>query len=264
GGSGGATGLTGYYQSANGLSGYELKTALHNIIRGHTVRGYGAIWSFYSTSERDRYFENDGSLIDVYSEAPSTLDPYRYVSTSQQCGNYRSEGDCYNREHAFPRSWFGGAREPMNSDIHHVLASDGYVNGRRSSFPYGEVSSASYTSRNGSRLGVASFNLGYSGTVFEPIDEFKGDIARIYFYMATRYENVIAAWSSNSSFSDAVLDGSRDSVFEPWFLALLKRWHAEDPVSQKELDRNQAAYDYQNNRNPYVDHPELVSLIWGP
>ncbi len=93
---------------------------------------------------------------------------------------YSGEGSCYNREHAFPRSWFGGAVSPMNTDVHHVFATDGYVNGRRSSYPYGDVASATYTSSNGSKLGAGSSASGYTGTVFEPIDEFKGDFARAY------------------------------------------------------------------------------------
>ncbi|MCY7296332.1 endonuclease [Alteromonas sp. a30] len=264
GGTGGGTGDLGqYYSSAEGLSGYTLKTELHNIIKGHTSRGYGAIWGFYSDNAIDRYYENDGSILDIYSENPNGGDPYTFIKVSDQCGTYSGEGGCYNREHSFPRSWFGGSREPMNSDIHHIFASDGYVNGQRSSFPYGEVGAASFTSNNGSKKGSAASGLGYSGTVFEPIDEFKGDIARAYFYMATRYQDVISGWQGNSSSSDAVLNGTSTQVFETWQLNMLKQWHAQDPVSQLEIDRNNAAQTYQGNRNPFVDHPEFVSLIWG-
>jgi endonuclease I len=261
--SGDGANLSGYYASADGLSGYALKTELYNIIKGHSSQGYSALWSFYNNNERDNYFENDGSLLDIYSENPTGSDPYIYSNSGSQCGNYNSESDCYNREHSFPRSWFGGSLEPMNSDVHHIFASDGYVNSKRGSYPYGEVASASFTSQNASKLGSATSNLGYGGTVFEPIDEFKGDLARAYFYMATRYENVIAGWENNTSSSDAVLNGNANTVFEPWALDMLKRWHAQDPVSQKEIDRNNAAYSYQGNRNPFIDHPELVSEIWG-
>lgn len=252
-----------YYQAANGLSGFSLKTALHNIIKGHAAQGYGALWGFYSAHSLDTYFENDGSILDIYSENPNGADPYNYTAITNQCGSYNSEADCYNREHSFPRSWFGGSIEPMNSDVHFIFATDGQVNAYRSSFPYGEVGTTDIVSNNGSRRGSARSGLGYSGTVFEPIDEFKGDMARAALYVATRYENIIAAWENNSSSSDAVLNGGNTQVFETWYINLLKQWHQQDPVSQKEIDRNEAAHVYQGNRNPFVDHPEYVQSIWG-
>lgn len=263
GGGNGSSDLSDYYASAEGLTGYALKTELYNIIDNHSTQSYSALWTFYVSYGLDSYYENDGSIIDIYSENPSGSDPYNFTPSSDQCGNYSGESDCYNREHSFPRSWFGGAVSPMNTDVHHIYPTDGYVNSRRSSYPYGEVGSATFTSDNGSQLGSATSGLGYSGTVFEPIDEFKGDIARAYFYMATRYENVISGWESNSTYGDAVLDGSSDQVFEGWFLSMLLSWHTQDPVSQKEIDRNDAAESFQGNRNPFVDHPELVSEIWG-
>ena len=99
--------------------------------------------------------------------------------------------------------------------------------------------------------------------MFEPIDEFKGDIARAYFYMATRYQDRLANWQGNSSEANAALNGTTTQVFESWLLQLLKQWHVQDPVSQKERDRNDAAYQYQGNRNPFVDYPQFVSAIWG-
>ncbi|OZG73015.1 hypothetical protein BTA51_13765 [Hahella sp. CCB-MM4] len=255
--------LSEYYKDAEGTTGYALKTALYNIIKDHSSQGYSALWSFYREQELDSYFENDGSILDIYSENPEGSDPYVFARSTDQCGSYNSEGDCYNREHSFPRSWFGGAREPMNSDIHHIFATDGYVNAKRGSYPYGEVGVTTYISSNGSKLGAAASGLGYTGTVFEPIDEFKGDVARAYFYMATRYQNVIAGWENNTTYSDAVLNGSSNQVFEPWFLNLLLAWHQQDPVSQKEKDRNEAAYGFQGNRNPFVDYPEFAGLIWG-
>jgi len=252
-----------YYQAANGLSGFALKTALHNIIKGHAAQGYGALWGFYSANSLDVYFENDGSILDIYSENPNGADPYNYTAITNQCGSYNSEADCYNREHSFPRSWFGGSIEPMNSDVHFIFATDGQVNAYRGSFPYGEVGSNDIVSNNGSRRGSAQSGLGYTGTVFEPIDEFKGDVARAALYVATRYENVISGWQNNSQYSDAVLNGSSTQVFETWYLNLLKQWHQQDPVSQKEIDRNNAAHVYQGNRNPFVDQPAYVQSIWG-
>ncbi|GAA74059.1 MAG: endonuclease [Colwellia sp.] len=263
GGSGGTpTTPTGYYVTTQGLTGYALKTELYNIINNHSSQGYSAIWNFYDSSARDTYFENDNSILDMYSEKPNGNDSYTYTAVSDQCGNYSGEGGCYNREHSFPKSWFGGTNEPMNSDVHHIYATDGYVNSKRSNFPFGEVASATFTSTNGSKLGSASSAINYTGTVFEPIDEFKGDFARAYFYMATRYENVIGTWQNNTTASNAVLNGTSTQVFESWVVAMLINWHNADPVSQMEIDRNQAAFEFQGNRNPFIDYPEFVEMIW--
>ncbi len=252
-----------YYTDAQGLAGYELKTALYEIIRGHDSQGYSALWRFYADVELDFYYEQDGSILDIYSENPLASEPYTFSSISDQCGSYRAEGDCYNREHSFPRNWFGGSREPMNSDVHHIFLSDGFVNSKRGNYPYGEVGSPDFVSENGSLVGNADTSTNYNAVVFEPIDEFKGDLARAQFYMATRYENIVGSWEGNSDTSNAALDGTSSKAFEDWYLTLLKRWHQQDPVSQKELDRNNAAFLYQGNRNPFIDHPELVFMVWG-
>jgi endonuclease I len=244
----------GYYDTATG-SGYSLKTQLHNIIDDHTSVSYTpGVWNAFTTIEIDNYYENDGSPLDVYSEDPNSIDPYNWSMVADQCGSYTGEGSCYNREHSFPKSWFNDAA-PMYTDIHHLYLTDGYVNGKRSNWPFGEVGSATWTSLNGSKVGSCDYP-GYSGTVFEPIDEFKGDFARTYFYMATRYEDIISGWSST------VLDGSSDKVYVDWHLNMLMEWHVNDPVSQKEIDRNNGVYTIQNNRNPFIDHPEYAAIIW--
>ncbi|CED60060.1 Endonuclease I [Moritella viscosa] len=252
-----------YYKQAEGLTGFPLKSALYNIISNHNSQGYGRIWDLVKVADVDSFYEKDGSILDMYSEKPVTKDNINFTKVVDQCGQYKQEGGCYNREHSFPKSWFGGKVEPMNSDGHHLFATDGFVNSKRSNWPFGEVGRATYTSSNGSKLGTARSGLGYSGAVFEPIDEFKGDFARAYFYMATRYENEIASWEGNSRNANEVLNGTNTTVFEPWLLDMLKRWHKNDPVSQKEVIRNQAVFDFQENRNPFVDHPEFVNAIWG-
>jgi len=246
-----------YYDSANGLSGYALKSQLHTIIsNGHNDQGYGALYTGYQTTDSDNYYENDGSVLDMYSENPSGTDPYNYTHGNNTCGTYSHENDCYNREHIIPQSVFG-QQYPMRSDIHFVVPSDGYVNGRRSNYPFGEVSNPSWTSMNGSKVGSNTFG-GYSGTVFEPIDEFKGDIARMLFYFATRYETQVDSWSHD------MFDGTEDHVFSDWFLDLILLWHTNDPVSQRELDRNNAAYNFQGNANPFISNPAWVYTIWNP
>lgn len=247
---------TGYYNGTEGLTGADLKTKLSQIItQGHQDRGYG--WTVFSTADRDKYYENDNTVLDIYSENPAGPDPYNYIIVTNQCGSSNGpEGTCYNREHTIPRSTFGGEVPPMHNDYHHILATDYQVNEKRGNWPYGEVASATWTSLNGSKLGSSKLN-GYSGTVFEPINEFKGDIARIYLYFATRYQSRI------TTFNYAMYDGSTFKVFGEPFLSMLLRWHQQDPVSQKEIDRNNAVYNYQGNRNPYVDNPEYVTRIWG-
>jgi endonuclease I len=245
-----------YYDPANGLSGAALKTALHGIIDDHTVKSYDYLWTaFYTTDDKA-----NGKVWDMYSDVPGGTPSYEYTFGTNQCGNYNSEGDCYNREHSFPASWFNDGA-PMYTDLFHLVPTDGWVNNKRGSFPFGETTNPTYTSSNESKVGTCSVS-GYSGTVFEPIDEYKGDFARNYFYMATRYENVIAGWYNNSTEADAVLMNNSFPVFETWFLNMLGEWHTDDPVSQKEIDRNNAIFDIQQNRNPFIDHPEYVYEIW--
>ncbi|MFD1602475.1 endonuclease [Flavobacterium artemisiae] len=246
---------SGYYNTATG-TGYTLKTQLYNIIKGHTNNGYAGLYTTYLTSDVDNFYENDGTILDMYSENPSGTDPYNYTTgTTQRCGNYSVEGDCYNREHIIPQSVFN-EQSPMVADAHFITPTDGKVNGMRSNYPHGTVGSATYTSQNGSKLGSSSVS-GYSGTVFEPINAFKGDIARMYFYFATRYENTV------SGYSYPMFNGSSNQVFTTAFLNVLLAWHAQDPVSAREITRNNAIYARQGNRNPYIDHPEYVNQIWG-
>ena len=261
---------SGYYNTATS-TGYTLKTQLSNIIDDHNDQGYNAIDGFMSSYDLDNYYETgSNTILDVYSENPSSSDPYNFTPGVDECGNYSNEGDCYNKEHVIPQSVFS-SNTPMQSDAHQLLPTDGRVNGFRGNFPFGRVndnnlvsqSGISNPTQNGSKLGAnlnSGYSSGYSGTVFEPINEFKGDIARIYFYFITRYENQVGNWSSFAMF-----DGSSDQVLQTTFLSILIEWHLSDPVSQKEIDRNNNIYyNHQNNRNPFVDHPEYVSMIWNP
>jgi endonuclease I len=250
----------GYYNSTNSLNGAALKTALYNKILGHSVTSYGSgssgLWATYSTT--DPYY--NGKVWDIYSTGICTVSPYEFTFSADQCGGYTNEGDCYNREHSFPQSWFNSST-PMVSDMYHVYPTDGKVNGLRSNYPYGEVSSPSSNSLLGGKLGPNTTS-GYTGTAFEPIDEYKGDLARTYFYMATRYENLIASWQSNGN-ADDILNGTAHPAFDSWTVNLLIKWHNQDPISSKELNRNNAIFGYQGNRNPYIDSPQFVQRIWG-
>ena len=241
-----ATAPAGYYTGANSKNTAALRTALETIIsNGTTDVGYGGLWTAYGTTDMNV----SGKIWDMYSNCSFTL-------STAQCGSYSTECDCYNREHTSPQSWFAQAA-PMVSDLFNVYPTDGKVNGMRSNYPYGEVGSASYTSVNGSKLGTSSF-AGYADIVFEPIDEFKGDFARTYFYMATRYASVCQSWASGAE----VLYGT-NLGFTSYAINLFLKWSRQDPVSVKETARNEAVYGIQNNRNPFIDYPGLGEYIWG-
>lgn len=238
-----------YYSTCEGKKGQALLVGLFNVIGNHEVVSYKGLWDVYKTSD----VRSDGTIWDMYSTK-------HWSAGSEQCGNYSSVGDCYNREHSFPKSWFNDA-SPMYSDAFHVYPTDGKVNGQRSNYPYGECEGGTTLSASGGvkalgRLGTSTF-AGYSGTVFEPDDEYKGDFARSYFYMAACYNDRIASWDS------PMLSGNSYPAYTQWAVNLLLKWHRQDPVSQKELDRNEVIYSYQNNRNPFIDYPDLAEHIWG-
>jgi hypothetical protein len=237
----------GYYDAAAGLHGSALLIALHNIIKGHTSLTYTfTATAFHNTDKRP-----DGNVWDVYSDVPGGTPPYEFAFGPLGSGG--SEGIAYNREHSFPQSWFGGSVLPMYSDLWIIYPTDSKVNGERGNYPYGKVGTATWTSLNGTKLGNC-VSPGYGGTCFEPIDGYKGDLARSQFYVATRYFNEDAGWPGGGSTSRSQL--------LPWAADQYMQWSLGDVVSWKERVRNAAIYEYQHNRNPFVDHPEFVSDIY--
>lgn len=246
----------GYYDDAAGLTGPALKTKLSQIIFIPNSIGYGALWNAYYTTDRDVYYEGDNTVLDIYTEVPNGPDFYTFNMGTNQCGQNGPEGTCYNREHIVPQSLFG-SQNPMYSDVHFIRPTDSKVNGMRGSFPFGKVGTATYTSSNGSKLG-ASASAGYTSTVFEPIDEFKGDIARMIFYFVTRYEDKLSTFQSGGMLGNTTFPG-----LQAWEKDQLLAWHLQDPVSPTEINRNNASYTVQGNRNPFIDHPEYVVQIWG-
>lgn len=249
----------GYYSTAEGLIDSTLKSQLHEIIKDHHPRSYDNLWTDFQKTDK----KPNGKVWDMYSDNPDGDPPYEFTFIDDQCssGGSSGEGECYNREHSMPQSWFD-SKSPMQTDLFHLYPVDSYMNTRRSNAPYGETDNPDWTSQNGSKKGPCSYP-GYSGTIFEPIDEYKGDFARTYFYMVTRYENVVSGWPGNSPEADAVLNGTKFPAFEDWALDMLIEWHNNDPVSDKEIARNDSVYAIQSNRNPFIDHQEYVNYIWG-
>ena len=242
-----------YYSSALNKSDQALLTALYNIITTHTNIGYDGLWEAYEDTDTD----SRGYYFDMYSN----YDKYTY---SNKCGSYSAIGDCINREHSVPKSWWGGGKQAQYSDIFNIVPTDGYVNNQRSNYPYGvceggtRLTNGQYVAKG--RMGYST-RTGYTGRVFEPDDEYKGDFARAYFYMATCYNNVISNWTQANG--DVFFAGNSYPVFTTYAIDLLMEWHRLDPVSEKETTRNCYAHAWQDNRNPFIDHPELAEHIWG-
>lgn len=235
----------GYYSAAVGKSDAALKTQLYSIISsGYIDNGYGGLYTTYQTSDNTV----DGKVWDMYSTCV-------WTHGQKQCGNYSNVCDCYNREHSIPQSWFNEA-SPMRNDAFHVYPTDGKVNGQRNNYPYGECTGGTTLGGGKGRLGSSTFS-GYSGTVFEPDDEFKGDFARTYFYFATRYQNIMTS-IGGESFNNTTFPS-----LSSWSVNLFLKWHRQDPVSAKETIRNNAVEVRQKNRNPFIDYPELAEFIWG-
>ncbi len=166
---------TDYYKNCIGKCGADLLSALCETIGPHTTVSYSGLWSVYKDSDR---YPEDGKIWDMYSTK-------HWTYSSEQCGNVGSTiGVCYNREHSLPKSWFNDA-SPMYSDAFHIYPTDGKVNGQRSNDPFGECANGTTLPSHGGyqALGKSGKSTypGYSGNVFEPDDQYKGDFARTYF-----------------------------------------------------------------------------------
>ena len=262
-----AASLPTYYKDINGKSGKDLFDAVQTVTKvGYSSLGYDGLWTAFKTTDK----KSNGDVWDMYSDCNWTFG-------SDQCGSYSNECDCYNREHSIPKSWFGGSTSGPGCDIFHLVPTDGKVNGMRSNYAFGEVSSASYT-YDGAKKGTAKSititggntiagntgtTISASGTVFEPRDEYKGDFARGYMGSLLRWagEKAFATGEGGDIFTTTFTTGSFGLT--KYGVALLMKWHRQDPVSQKEIDRNNGIQQTQGNRNPFIDYPYLAEYIWG-
>ena len=264
-----------YYDNLGGLSGKNLFDAVQtDLLKGSPSMSYSGLWSAYAKSD---VYPSDsvgkaGKIWDMYGGCIFT---YR----TNQCGSYDVECDCYNREHSIPKSWFGGAESSPGADLLHIVPTDGKVNGMRSNYAFGEVLNATY-SYNGSKLGTsvtslstdkktiaaeAGVSVSASGTVFEPINQYKGDFARGYMATMVRWAGKYQTFTSGDGakiFSDGYTEAKKYGL-TAYGVTLLMKWHREDPVSQKEIDRNNGIQETQGNRNPFIDYPYLAEFIWG-
>lgn len=234
----------GYYSTLNGKSDAQLKTAIYSLVRNFTlISGY---------TDLPRYFQKT----DVYPQSNRWWDMYSDVPL------YAPSFSGLNREHSFPKSWWGGSTTvSAYVDLNHLYPSEMAANTAKSNFPLGEVDmSQSVKFNNG--VSVVGYPVtgqgGGAKSVFQPAKEYRGDFARTYFYMVTCYQDL--TWNKSYMW---MLQQNTWPTLTSWSIQLLLKWHREDPVSEKETLRNEQVYKIQNNRNPFIDYPELAEHIWG-
>ncbi|MBG9587880.1 endonuclease [Cytobacillus firmus] len=225
----------GYYDAAYGKTGHSLKSALHNIIDDHTEISYSNVWEALRETDEDPANPNNVILL--------------YTGRSQGKFTNGSEVNDWNREHVWAKSHgdFGTAMG-AGTDLHHLRPTDVSVNSSRGNLDF---------DNGGSQHSEALGNY-YDSDSWEPRDSVKGDVARMLFYMAVRYEG-------DSGEVDLELNNAVNNGSAPYHgrMSVLLEWHKEDPVDDKERRRNEIIYtDYQHNRNPFIDHPEWASAIW--
>ncbi len=236
--SAGAAIPAGYYSALNGKSESALKTALYQIINPHTlVSSYQNLPQYFQKTD---VYPNSSRWWDMYSNDPLYAPDFRGL----------------NREHSLPKSWWGGSQStPAYTDLNHLYPSEAAANQAKNNYPLGKVTGNTKFNNGVCKVGPGQ-NSGGAQYVFEPADEYKGDFARTYFYMVTCYQNM--SWKYTYMCRDGVYPS-----LQQWAIDLLLQWHRADGVSQKELDRNEQVFLIQNNRNPFIDYPELAEYIWG-
>ena len=250
-----------YYTTINNKKGATLRDNLYEItLAGPKDMSYNKLWTVYSSTD---VYPTDsvgkaGKIWDMYSNV-------LWTPGDDQCGSYSNVGSCYNREHSVPKSWFK-EKTPAYYDLCHLVPTDGYVNNQRGNDPFGECANGTRL-KNGDYVATGKYGSstfeGYTsiGNVFEPDDQYKGDFARIYMYMAVRYKkgNTNEVSISGEMFNTE----DKNYGFTDYSVALLMKWHRMDPVSVKEITRNDSMEVKQSNRNPFVDYPILAEYLWG-
>ena len=283
--------LPDYYASIDGTSGKQLLDAIQQVAKiGYRTDDfrYDSVWLAYKYTD----LRPDGYIWEIYSDCVFEYEKDRTSTTSQT-------GECkgYNREHVMCQSWFseydlqgvkmsGSMKNSPGSDIFHIYPASYGMNSRHGNRPYGEVLKADYTSANNTKYGTPVSTISVANTVagpyiegqitlntnvLEPADEYKGDFARSCFGTMVKWAG---EWAFNKNENgcvifDATIDADthygpeNNYGFTDYGLALMLSWHRQDPVSQKEVDRNNGIQKTQGNRNPFIDYPYLAEYIWG-
>ena len=249
----------GYYDAMNGKSKEALKAAAKSCVQSHTRLEY------YPLPNNWRYTD---TYPDTYNGSIRWWEMYSnniYLIKNGQSATSSFSANKMQREHSVPKSWwkYNGEVEytPAYTDLWNLYPSDGPANQAKSNYPFGEVAAGKATFDNGLTL-VGPPAPGFGGgsaMVFEPGDEYKGDFARTIFYMATVYDDL--PWVTTTSYN--MFQQNSWPTLKAWAYQTLLEWHRDDPVSQKEIDRNNAVETQQGNRNPFIDFPNLAEYIWG-
>jgi len=237
-----------YYASLEGKSGQELINAIMAVTKDHTVLSYSSVWANKSGAD----YTPQGYIWDMYSDC-------KFNGNDHCSGTQFTDCQCYNREHSLPKSWWGSSEsEPMYTDLHHLIPTDGKANSQRAAYAFDDVKSESWSNSAGAKLGKG---LHIQSTVFEVPDDYKGDIARIYFYMLCCYNN--KNFTLGGSGSQCFTYTSGRAGFTTNAAKIFVLWADNDPLSDKEIKRNNTVYNRQGNRNPFVDLPDLYQYLWG-
>lgn len=233
----------GYYDSLEGLTGKTLRKSAAKLASGHKEISYSSgTWDAFRSTD-----------VKIVNGREAWWDMYSANVV------YVSEGHPgMNVEHSVANSWWGGSKNAAYKDLFHLNPSNSDANSRKSNYPLGEISQITWNNGVTFIGHPVSGQGGDSNYVYEPADEYKGDFARVFMYMFTTYEDI--GWKSNTSW---MYEAGSEDMFKPWAVELLLKWHRQDPVSEKEIDRNEAIYHIQGNRNPFIDSPELAEYIWG-
>ena len=226
-----------YYQGVEGLEGDALKSFLHDLIDDHTMFSYTSLWDALSETDEDPNNPDNVILL--------------YTGRSQDKDAHGGNADDWNREHVWAKSHgdFGNLIGP-GTDMHHIRPTDSSINSTRSNLDFDNGGNPVYDG------GILTDNLRDSDS-WEPRDEVKGDVARMIFYMAVRYEG-------DDGYPDLELNDLVNNS-GPYMgrISVLIEWHLQDPPDEFEMNRNDVIFSFQGNRNPFIDYPELVELIWG-